>query len=140
MIDTSKIHSSSRTVLSWILLGLLFLVPLFFLPFTFVSTQFATSFVFALCVLVAMLVYIVSGVTAGFFELPKNTKLVFVCLGIVPLVYILAGIGNGFSRLPFLGYTLDVGTVGFIILAFLFLFLVSISFQNKKSIAHQNVY
>ena len=118
----------------WILLGVTFLIPVFFVPVTFISTQFGTSLLFAFGVILAVLIYIISGLTRGSLSLPKPAKYVVLFIVIVPIVYILAGIANGFSRMSFFGYTFDISTVGFVILAFAYLFLVSLLFRDKSRI------
>ncbi len=117
-----------------ILFAVSFLVPVFFVPISFISTQFGTSLLFAFGVILATLIYIISAFTAGSIDFPKSLKYLFVIFALVPMVYLLAGIGNGFSRMTFLGYTFDISTVGFMMLAFVYMFLISILFKNKERI------
>jgi tetratricopeptide (TPR) repeat protein len=117
-----------------ILLFITFLTPVFFLPVSFISTQFGTSLLFAFGVIVALLVYIVSTLFYGEIDLPKFGKYVLGFMALVPVVYILAGIANGFSRMSFFGYTFDINTVGFIFTSFVYLFLVSLLFRSKTRI------
>lgn len=117
-----------------ILLLLTFLSPLFFLPFSAISTQFGSSLLFGFSVILVTLIYVISGFVSGALELPVGTKYILGLMTLVPFVYTLAGVANGFSRMPFFGYTFDIATVGFIILAFIYLFLVSILFRSKKAI------
>ncbi len=117
-----------------ILLALTFLVPIFFVPSTFISTQFGTSLLFASGVILSILLYILSGLYEGSLELPKPAKYILAFTSVVPLVYIFAGVANGFSRMSFLGYTFDIGTVGFIVLSFIYMFLVSLMFRDRKKI------
>ncbi len=65
---------------------------------------------------------------------PKPAKKVLSFWAIVPLLYFLSVVTNGFSRVVFLGYTLDISTVGFILLGFTYLYLVSVLFCDKVSI------
>src|SRR3989344_5500603 len=117
-----------------ILLLVTFLAPIFFLPIAFTSTQFGTSLLFAFGVILALLVYIISALFYGEIELPVSSKYILGVTALVPIVYTLAGVANGFSRMSFFGYTFDINTVGFMLLGFAYLFLVSLLFRNKTRI------
>lgn len=117
-----------------VLLVVTFLIPIFFVPASFISTQFGTSLLFAFGVIIAFLVYIISTLYYGEIELPKPSKYVLGFTVLVPLVYTLAGVANGFSRMSFFGYTFDINTVGFIILGFVYLLLTSFLFKSKSRI------
>src|SRR3989344_8381376 len=111
-----------------------FLGLIFFLPIAFTSTQFGTSLSFAFGVILALLVYIISALFHGEIELPVSSKYILGVIALVPLVYTLAGVANGFSRMSFFGYTFDINTVGFMLLGFAYLFLVSLLFRNRTRI------
>ncbi len=119
-----------------ILLLISFLVPIFFIPASFISTQFGTSLLFAFGVILVILIYILSALVYGQMEIPKSSKYILWSMLLVPAFYSLAGIANGFSRMSFFGYTFDISTVGFILLAFAYLFLVSIIFRKKERILY----
>lgn len=118
----------------WILLVVTALLPVFFVPMSFISLQFSTSLLFSFGVIVSAILYIVYGITTGSLDLPRPAKYTLGFLAIVPLVYTLAGISKGFSRMAFFGYTFDTSTVGFMVLAFVYLFMVSIFFREKSKI------
>lgn len=122
-----------------LLLAVAFLSPIFFLPFSFISTQFGTSLLFAFGVIAVILIYIISSLLSGSIDLPRSAKYVVSFTVVVPIVYVLAGIANGFSRMSFFGYTFDINTVGFILLSFAFLFLVSMLFRNKNRIFYSYI-
>ncbi len=117
-----------------ILLAITFLAPIFFVPVAFISTQFGTSLLFAFGVILVVLIYIVLGLAYGELDLPKPSRYILGFTALVPLIYTLAGISNGFSRMSFFGYTFDINTVGFMLLGFAYLFLVSLLFRNKQRI------
>lgn len=117
-----------------ILLAITFLSPIFFVPVSFISTQFATSLLFAFGVILAVFLYGVSVLSSGNIDLPKPSRYVLGFTALVPLVYFFSGISGGLSRMSFFGYTFDINSVGFMLLGFVYLFLVSILFTNKKSI------
>ena len=117
-----------------ILLLVTALAPIFFVPISFISTQFGTSLLFAYGVIISILLYLISGLSSGSLDLPNPGRYVLAFSAVVPLVYFLAGIANGFSRMTFFGYTFDIHTVGFIVLAFVYMFLVSLIFKDKKRV------
>jgi len=119
-----------------VLLAATFLSPIFFVPVSFISTQFGTSLLFAFGTIVAVLLYIIATLTSGSIVLPRMAKYMIGSIAVVPLCYALAGIANGFSRMSFFGYTFDESTVGFILLAFVYLFLVSMLFRTKNRILY----
>ncbi len=116
----------------WILLAVTALLPIFFLPISFISTQFGTSLLFSFGVIVSAILYIVSGIVNGSLDLPKPAKYILGFGAVVPIVYFLAGIYLGFSRMAFFGYTFDTNTVGFVLLSFVYMFLVSVMFREKN--------
>lgn len=118
----------------WILLAVTALLPVFFLPISFISTQFGTSLLFSFGVIIASILYIVSGIKNGSLDLPKPARFVLGFSALVPIIYVLAGVSNGFSRMAFFGYTFDINTVGFMVLAFVYMFLVSILFSDKQKV------
>lgn len=111
-----------------------FLIPIFFVPMSFITTQFGTSLLFASAVILTTLLIIVSAFGSGSLTLPTNKKYIFWLYALVPVIYILAGLSNGFSRMTFLGYTFDISTVGFIVLSFVYMFFVSLLFTEKRRI------
>ena len=139
-IETKKEKRGILGKISFILLFIVtFLTPIFFLPVSFISTQFGTSLLFAFGVIIATLIVIVSALISGELDLPHPMKYLVGLSMLVPVVYLLAGIANGFSRMSFFGYTFDITTAGFILLAFLFLSLVSLLFRDKKRIFYSYV-
>ena len=117
-----------------VLLLVTFLAPIFFVPASFISTQFGTSLLFAFGVILVALIYIICSLIYGEINLPKPAKYILGFSTLVPLIYMLAGVSNGFSRMAFFGYTFDINTVGFILLGFAYLFLVSLLFRNRHRI------
>ena len=133
-VRAAKSRTGFEKIIFGILLLVTFLAPIFFVPASFISTQFGTSLLFAFGVILSILIYIVSALYSGTLELPRPAGYILGFLALVPLMYFLAGIANGFSRMAFLGYTFDISTVGFIVLGFLYLFLVSLIFRNRARI------
>ncbi len=118
----------------YILLVISSLIPIFFVPAAFVSTQFGTSLLFAYGTIVSIILYIIRAMMSGSLDLPRPVKYMLGFTALVPIAYTLAGIANGFSRMSFFGYTFDIGTVGFIVLGFIYVFLVSMYFKTKTRV------
>lgn len=137
-VDTIANKPSTRLlfdrIIFYILLLVTFLTPIFFIPAIFISPQFGTSLWFAFGVIVSIIIYVGLGLFYGSLDLPSRAKYITSSILLVPVVYLLAGVANGFSRLSFFGYTFDLGTVGFMLLGFAYLFLVSMFFRNKLRI------
>jgi len=140
MLENQTVAKSFvQKIAYYIFLTLPFLVPVFFIPSSFVSTQFGTSLLFAYAVIVALLASIGSFLYKGQIQIPAVNKYGIGLFALVPIVYILAGISNGFSRMTFFGYMFDQSTVGFIFLSFIYLFLISMLFRDKKSIVYSHL-
>lgn len=122
-----------------LLLLVVFLSPVFFVPNNFVSVQFGTSLLFAFGVLMSIFAFIISSLKKGSIELPQSKLFLFGSVFAVPLVYTISSLSHGLSRMSFLGYTFDISTVGFILLSFAFLFLVSIVFKTKERIFYSYI-
>jgi tetratricopeptide (TPR) repeat protein len=118
----------------YILLLLTFLIPIFFVPASFISIQYGTSLLFAFGVVLALIFYIIAGLVHGSIHLPSKSRYIISFIFVVPAIYLLAGISSGLSRASFFGYTFDIATIGFILLGFIYLFLVSILFREKSKI------
>ncbi len=135
ILKTNK-QNFFTTVLFWVLLFVTFLTPIFFLPATLLSQQFSTTILFAFGVILSIIVYIIASLFYGSVDLPGHSKYILGSIALVPAVYLLAGIANGFSRMSFFGYTFDINTVGFILLGFAYLFLISVIFKDNKRILY----
>lgn len=122
-----------------LLLLVVFLSPLFFVSGSFLSVQFGTSLLFAFGALLACLSFIIHSIKKGSLELPSSRLFMFGSILTIPLIYTLSSLSHGFSRMSFLGYTFDLSTVGFVVLSFLFLFLVSMVFKTKERIFYSYV-
>lgn len=119
----------------YLVVVLVFLLPIFFLPVSLNFIQFGTSIIFAFCSIFALLAFFISVVKSGQITLPSKGKYLkpFIFL-VVPLVYLISFFINIPTNYAFFGYIFDATTVGFVILSFMFLFLVSMIFKNRDRI------
>ncbi len=117
--------------ISYTILGFLaFLLPIFFIPSVAVPFQLSKGLLYALSVVIVFIFYIVFLIRSGKIVFPKN--LLFLALLLLPIVYLISAIAGGSSSLSFFGFGFEVGTVSFILLSVVFVFLVSELFQSKE--------
>lgn len=116
-----------------IVMIVLFLLPVFFVPGNFISLQYGTSMLFAGGVIISLLLFLIGRFKMSSLSIPTSTRGI-VALTAVPVTYILSFLAHGVSRISFFGYTFDLTTVGFMTLAFLFMFLVISLFQKSEKI------
>lgn len=141
-MEEHNAHSTSSVVDKFtfgLLLLVVFLAPVFFVPSSFVSVQFGTSLLFAFGALISIFAFIIATLKKGSIELPQSKLFLLGTVLAVPVVYTLSSLSHGLSRMSFLGYTFDLSTVGFIMLGFAFLFLVSIVFRTKERIFYSYI-
>lgn len=122
-----------------LLLLVVFLSPFFFIPGGFLSVQFTTSLLFAFGTIVSILAFIVSVLKKGSIELPQSKLFLIGSVLAVPAIYMLSSLSHGISRMSFLGYTFDLSTVGFIVLSFFFMFLISLMFKTRERIFYSYI-
>ncbi|OHB04790.1 MAG: hypothetical protein A3B14_01430 [Candidatus Zambryskibacteria bacterium RIFCSPLOWO2_01_FULL_45_21] len=118
--------------ISYFIIGIFaFILPFFILPVD-MPFQMGKGLLFVIAVILALVFYIVSVIKEAKLEVPAN--LLFLSALVIPLVFLLSAIVNGFNQLGVLGYSFELGTVSSIVIAFIFLFLVSALFQKKENI------
>lgn len=115
-----------------VLAGAVFLLPFFFIPTAVVPVQLAKGLLLLAAIIVAVVFYLVSVIKEGTITVPKN--LFFLSVLIIPVVALLSALVNGASNFQYIGYSFDTGTVAFIFLAAVLLFLVSQVFQKTQDI------
>ncbi len=123
-----------------VIVSVVFLSPIFFIPFDFISSQFGTSLLFSFGILSSILLYVVMVLSGGFVSLPDKGKYIFSFLILPPLSYFVSWVVNSFSGSSFFGYTFDINTVGFIVISFPFIFLVSLVFNTKERIFYSYLF
>lgn len=90
VVETPQKGNLMNKVSFWLLLVSTVLLPIFFVPVSFISIQFGTSLLFSFSVILATILYIVTGITTGSLDLPKSSKYTLGLLSVVPIVYMLA--------------------------------------------------
>lgn len=114
-----------------ILLATTFLIPLFFIPGALLPLNTTKAILVALLMVVLICMFVRESWLEGHVTLPKHL-LVYVVVA-MPLVYLLSAILATPSSLSLLGYGLEVGTFGFVLLGALVLIFSSVIFvENAK--------
>jgi len=136
-IDTStSVSSGPRSVLgtlsTWVILGVVALLPFFFIPSVLFSFSFTKVFLVVLGVLIPFFLWLISRLKEGKLELPKGY--LFLSALAVPLSYLLASLFSGVMKISFIGQGFEVDTFASILLFFLLFFLVPIYFNRYEKL------
>ena len=120
--------SQTHKISFFITLGLLFLLPLFFVPGGALNLAVAKSTLFSLGIIVAVLVFLFEVWREGKLNIPWHPFIFTVAL--LPLVYLLSAFLATPSSLSLLGYNFEVGTFGFMLFGSLILILTAAIFSD----------
>lgn len=112
----------------YITLGIIFLLPLFFIPGGMLSLAMSKSVLIVVLTILAALVFLFELWREGRVTLPKS-NLVWMVVAL-PVVYFLSAILATPSSLSLFGYGFEAGTFGFILLGSALMLLVSIVFVD----------
>ncbi len=114
------------------LVTLAFLLPLFFIPGGILDLASTKSFLIVLGVVVAAALLLYESFKAKTLSLPKHYLLLVV--GLLPLIYLLSSLLATPSSLSLLGYNLEIGTFGYILIGFLATLLGSMVFSDTSRV------
>ncbi len=113
----------------WILLGLVFLLPLFFIPGAVLSVIDAKAFLAVVAVVLASGFFLWQTWRAKGVIVPKSRLITF--LLVVVGAYLLSALLAPVSSMALFGYNLEVGTFGAILVGAILFFLSSIVFAES---------
>lgn len=125
-----KIFSDS--VLKWLLLGLTFLLPIFFIPGQVIAPEFAKMILLEVIVLFGTFAWALARLRDGRVILPKSLLLSVSALLVV--VFIVSAIMSPAPLVSFFGSGYDIGTVNSFIVLFLLMFLSSSLFTDRNRV------
>ncbi|MBU1557549.1 tetratricopeptide repeat protein [Patescibacteria group bacterium] len=142
MIETQEVKSYSDsnssktpkkdTTSFVILLGLVLLLPIFFVPFPSFSFLFSKGIFLSLSVIILALLWIVSRLKDGTFTSSREPLLI---VGIsIPFVYLLSSLFSGSVMTSLVGQGFEVGTFVSISLLFLLMFLTTSILKTKERV------
>lgn len=116
----------------WVLLGMLFLLPIIFIPSIAIPFQLTKTIIVFAGVLIALLLALVSRLKEGKLFLPVHKILYGVWL--LPLVYFLSALFSSSPNLSFFGTGLEIDTFVFVLLMAVFVTLLSVIVRRKEQI------
>ncbi len=129
-IDLSSFSADS--LMSWILLIVTLVLPLFVWPSQGVPTQMSKTLVFIWPVLVVAVLWITGILRKGSFEFPKTWLLP--SAGFVLLTYILSSFFSGAIKSALIGQGFEISTLATVGILFILFFLTSVIFTDRNKI------
>jgi len=124
----------TRKISSYIIIALLFLLPIFFIPGGALSLSVAKASLLAFSVIVLVLVFLLESWRKG--ELSFSRHLFVSAAVLLPIVYFVSAISSTPSFISLFGYNFEVGTFGYILLASVLLLVVSTIFSETSKFLH----
>jgi tetratricopeptide (TPR) repeat protein len=121
--------TADRTV-QWILLAVIFLAPLFFLPSSLISFQFAKVLLLYIGIIAAFCACIIARLKDGTLRLTRDR--IFIALAAIPVVYAISAFLSDARSVSILGQGFEIGTLTFIVASCLFTFFVAYFFSTKR--------
>ncbi|MEK7186731.1 MAG: hypothetical protein AAB690_00175, partial [Patescibacteria group bacterium] len=125
MTNASKISFLSTLIL-------LFLLPVFFLPTSILPIGNTKAVILAVGVIVAFVALLVDIMRKGNLSLPAH-KLLWAAV-LFPVVYFLSSYFGTDKTRSFFGYSFEVGTFGYILLASVLFGLVSYTYTSSNKV------
>ena len=122
----------SDRVLFWILLGLVFLLPIFFIPGQFIAPEFSKMLLLEVGVLFGVFAWSMGRLRDGHVELPKS--LLLLIGGLLALQFVVATVLSPAPVVSFVGTGYDIGAASIFVVLFLLMFLSSSVFRSRDRV------
>lgn len=122
----------SERMLLWLLLGVSFLLPIFFVPGQIITPEFSKMILLEIVVLLGVFAWSAARLRDGVVEVPKSLLLLVSFL--LVLQFVIAAIVSPVPSVSFVGSGYDLGTVNVFVMLFLLMFLSSIAFSTRDRI------
>lgn len=134
MEDTNIIKKTSRLENAglYIILGMVFILPIFFIPSLSIPFQFTKTAIILFGVLISFILLMSSVLKSGKMILPRG--LILISAWSIALIYFLSALFSGNIQMSFSGQVFGTDTFSFVILMVLLMSLVPLLFRTKKSI------
>ncbi|MDP6249733.1 MAG: tetratricopeptide repeat protein [Candidatus Pacebacteria bacterium] len=116
----------------YFIIGVMFLLPIFFIPSLSIPFSFTKSILIFVSILVAFFLFLISRLKRGQVALPTNA-IALVAWGL-PLAYLISAIFSGNSAVSYLGQGFEIDTFGFIAIMVLMLSLVPLLLKTRELI------
>ena len=129
--DKDKVPLFENIALYFIV-GVMFLLPIFFIPSLSVPFSFTKSLLIFVSILVAFFLFLISKLKRGEIVLPVNG--IALVAWALPAVYLISALFSGNSGVSFLGQGFEIDTFGFIAVMVLMLSLVPLLLKTRESV------
>ena len=116
----------------YFIIGVMFLLPIFFIPSLSVPFSFTKSLLIFVSILVAFFLFLISKLKKGEIVLPRNS--IALVAWALPVAYLVSAIFSGNSGVSYLGQGFEIDTFGFITVMVLMLSLVPLLLKTKESV------
>jgi cytochrome c-type biogenesis protein CcmH/NrfG len=114
----------------YFIVGVMFLLPIFFIPSLSIPFSFTKSVLIFVSVLAAFFLFLISRLKRGQVALPSNA-VALIAWGL-PFAYLISAIFSGNSIVSYLGQGFEVDTFGFIAVMVLMLSLVPLLLKTRE--------
>lgn len=137
-MDKIKINSILKgyekldLVAFYVLLAVIFLLPIFFVPYLQISLLVGKGFLVFIGVIISFFLWLLARLVEGKIYIPKQ-RILLLGFGI-PFILTLSSLFSPSFRNSFLGSEFEINTVIGMVVMFLLLFLSLVFFQSKKRI------
>jgi tetratricopeptide (TPR) repeat protein len=122
----------SDAALLWLILGLSFLLPIFFVPGQVITPEFSKIIILEIVVMLGVFAWSAARLRDGKLVIPKSFLLFVTFLLVVQ--FIIAAIVSPTPLISFTGSGYDLGTVNSFAVLFLLMFLSSVVFSTRDRI------
>jgi cytochrome c-type biogenesis protein CcmH/NrfG len=116
----------------YFIIGVMFLLPIFFIPSLSVPFSFTKSLLIFVSILVAFFLFLISKLKRGEIVLPRNG--IALVAWALPAAYLLSALFSGNAGVSYLGQGFEIDTFGFIAIMVLMLSLVPLLLKTKESV------
>ncbi len=124
--------AQSHKITFFIIAGIIFLLPLFFIPGGALFASGAKSSLLAFAVIISAIAYVWESYQSGSLSLPWHSFLGVVLL--MPFVYFLSAIFSEPTAMSLLGYEIEVGTFAYMAIVAALMLLIALSFNDKSRV------
>jgi tetratricopeptide (TPR) repeat protein len=122
------------TAVLWIMLGVVFLLPIFFIPALSVPFYVSKFLLLAIAVSLSLALWIIARYRDSTFLLPKHNLLWFAFA--IPVVTIISALLSANPKVSLMGIGTDITSTVFVVLMFVLMFLVAVIANTKRKILY----
>jgi len=133
----TAVSSQKRPLGAAVLIALVFLLPLFFVPYSATSTSFAKTALLSLGILGVLALLLFRELKSGVLSFPASLTMLAGLL--VPLAYTVSALAAPSFRLSFFGQGFEIDTVFTVSLVFLLFLLTALSCRSKGNAVYMFV-